>query len=47
MEMATADLPKKTVSNVKKDWNTSRRKQLMLKIGMNVVTHMPTFDPLN
>ena len=47
MEMAAADLPKKTVSNVKKHWNTSRRKQLMLKIGMNVVTHMPTFDPLN
>jgi hypothetical protein len=47
MEMVAADLPKKTVSNVKKHWNTSRRKQLMLKIGMNAVTHMPTFDPLN
>jgi hypothetical protein len=45
--MAAADLPKKTVSNVKKYSNTSRKKHLMLKMGMNVVTHMPTFDPLN
>jgi hypothetical protein len=45
--MDTTNLPKKTVSNVKKYWNTSRRKQLMRKIGMNAVTHMPTFDPLN
>jgi hypothetical protein len=45
--MAAADLPKKTVSNVKKYSNTSRKKHLMLKMGMNAVTHMPTFDPLN
>jgi hypothetical protein len=45
--MVAANLPKKTVSDVKTYCNTSRRKQLMLKMGMNVVTHMPTSDPLN
>jgi hypothetical protein len=47
MEMTVADLPKKTVSDVKNYWNTSRRKQLMLKMGMNVVTHMLTSNALN
>jgi hypothetical protein len=47
MEMATTDLPKKTVTNVKNYWNRSKTKQLMLKMGMNVVTHIPTSDPLN
>jgi hypothetical protein len=45
--MDVVDIPKKTVSDVKNYWNTSRRKKLMLKIGMNAVTHMPTSDPLN
>jgi hypothetical protein len=35
------------VSDVKNYLNTSRRKELMLKTCMNVVTHMPTYNPLN
>jgi hypothetical protein len=45
--MAPADLPNKTVSDVKNYLNTSRRKELMLKTCMNVVTHMATSNPLN
>jgi hypothetical protein len=47
MAATATDLPKKTVTKVKNYWNTSKRKQLMLKMGMNVVTHIPTSDPLN
>jgi hypothetical protein len=45
--MALADLPKKTVSDVKNYLNTSRKKELMLKTCMNIVIHMPTSNPLN
>jgi hypothetical protein len=45
--MALADLPNKTVSDVKNYLNTSRKKELMLKTCMNIVIHMPTSNPLN
>jgi hypothetical protein len=42
--MAPTHLPNKTVSDVKNYLNTTRRKELILKTCMNVVTHLNLVD---